>query len=216
MTAALLARARALELPALQTYGLTEACSQVTTERPGEADGATAGPPLPGVCVRIVGEDGAPVAAGCAGEIEVSGPTLALGVGPWLKTKDLGQLDERGRLTVLSRRVDLIVSGGENVYPLEVERVIQGHPEVAEVAVAPRADPEWGQVPVAYVVLRQPVSDEALAGFVRERLAAFKVPKVWVRLGELPRNPMGKVERRGLLSSEAPSGAAPTRKFRFR
>ncbi len=198
MTPALLSRARAAELPVLQTYGLTEACSQVTTERPGEADGTTAGPPLPGTSVRIVSEDGRPVPVGSVGEIEVSGPTLAVGLGPWHKTKDLGQLDERGRLTVLSRRVDLIVSGGENVYPLEVEGVLEAHPAVVEVAVAPRVDQEWGQVPVAYVVLRQPLSDEALTAFARERLAGFKTPKAWVRLAELPRNAMGKVERHRL------------------
>ena len=198
MTSSLLARARALELPVLQTYGLTEACSQVTTERPAEADGTTAGRPLPGIAVRIVGPTGEPVPPGHAGEIEVSGPTLALGLGPHLNTRDVGSLDERGRLSVLSRRADLIVSGGENVYPLELEAVLREHPAVVDVAVVPRKDGEWGQVPVAFVVERSPVKDDALAAFARERLASFKVPKVWIRLDELPRNAMGKVERQAL------------------
>lgn len=201
MSSALLSRARAAELPVLQTYGLTEACSQVTTERLGEADGTTAGPALPGLTVRIVDEAGAPVGPGGVGEIEVSGPTLAWGQGPWLSTKDLGRLDARGRLTVLARRVDLIVTGGENVYPLEIEAVLREHPAVVEVAVAPHADAHWGQVPVAYVVEREPVSDQVLADFARERLASFKVPKGWIRVPALPRNAMGKVERRALVAA---------------
>jgi o-succinylbenzoate---CoA ligase len=205
---ALLARARAAGLPVLQTYGLTEACSQVTTERPGEADGATAGPPLPGIDVRIVDDRGVGVEIGREGDIEVSGPTLGVGLGPWLRTGDVGRLDERGRLIVLSRRVDLIVSGGENVYAAEVEAVLQGHPEIVEVAVVPRSDARWGQVPVAYLVLRRPVSEAALIGFAKERLASFKVPKEWWPVPELPRNAMGKIERRVLVQRAADSSRA--------
>lgn len=198
VTPELLARARSAGLPVLQTYGLTEACSQVTTERPAEADGTTAGHPLPGLEVRVVGEGGRLLGPGEVGEIEVRGPTVARGHGPWLATKDLGALDERGRLSVRARRVDLIVTGGENVYPLEVEAVLQEHPAVVDVVVVPREDATWGQVPAAHLVLRRAVSDEELQAFARERLAAFKVPKVWRRVDALPRNAMGKVERRAL------------------
>lgn len=197
MTSPLLAKARAAGLPVLQTYGLTEACSQVTTERPAEADGTTAGPALAGLEVRIV-EGGAVLSAGQVGNIEVRGPTVALGLGPWLATKDLGVLDERGRLRILSRRVDLIVTGGENVYPLEVEAVLREHPAVDDVAVIPVEDPTWGQVPVACVVSAKGVTAEELTPFARERLAAFKVPKRLILLQTLPRNAMGKLDREAL------------------
>lgn len=196
MTPELLARARGLGLPVLQTYGLTEACSQVTTERRGEADGQTAGPPIAGVRVRVVDEAGRAVAPGVVGEIQVHGPTVARGQGPWLETKDLGALDERGRLTIASRRVDLIVTGGENVYPAEVEALLRKHPAIRDVAVVPRPHPTYGQEPVGVVVLSQPVEDAALSDWARSRIAHFKVPRVWVRLDELPRNAGGKLERR--------------------
>jgi O-succinylbenzoic acid--CoA ligase len=199
MTPALLARARASKLPVLQTYGLTEASSQVATERPAEADGTTAGPALPGTTVEVVDAAGAPVAVGEVGEIRVRGPTVAPSAGPWLVTGDLGRLDARGRLTVVSRRVDLIVSGGENVYPLEVEAVLRDHPALADVAVVPREDARWGQVPVAFYVPRSPCTAEELAGFARARLAGFKVPKHWIPLEKLPRNALGKVERLALV-----------------
>ena len=183
MGAPLLARARAMGLPVLQTYGLTEACSQVTTERLGEADGQTAGPPVPGTEVRIVD-----------GEIQVRGPTVAGGEGRWLATGDLGSLDARNRLTVLSRRVDLIITGGENVYPAEVEHVLAQHPAIREIVVVPRADEHWGQVPVAFVVWRD--QPEPITEWARERLAAFKIPREFMAIDAIPRNANGKVERR--------------------
>jgi len=192
----LLARARRLGLPVLQTYGLTEACSQVTTERRGEADGRTAGPAIAGVEVRVVDEQGRVVGPGVVGEIQVKGPTVAKGLGPWLATKDLGALDERGRLTVASRRVDLIITGGENVYPAEVEATLRQHPAIRDVAVVPRPHPTFGQEPVGVVVLASPCDDAALSDWARARIAHFKVPRVWVRVPELPRNASGKLERR--------------------
>jgi O-succinylbenzoic acid--CoA ligase len=177
----------------LQTYGLTEACSQVTTELLSEADGQTAGPPIPEVEVRIVNPDASGV-----GEIEVRGPTVAKGLGPWLQTKDLGVLDERGRLSIRARRTDLILTGGENVYPAEVEAVLREHPQIADVAVVARADAEWGQVPVAIVVTRDPSSIE-LNEWARARLAAFKVPREWIVVEGLPRNATGKLDRLKLL-----------------
>jgi O-succinylbenzoic acid--CoA ligase len=196
MTPELLARARGAGLPVLQTYGLTEACSQVTTERRGDADGQTAGPPIEGVRVRVVDAAGAEVPSGVVGEIQVQGPTVALGRGPWLETKDLGALDARGRLTVASRRVDLIITGGENVYPAEVEALLRRHPAIRDVAVVPRPNATYGQEPVGVVVLAQPVDDAALSEWARAQIAHFKVPRVWVRVDELPRNASGKLERR--------------------
>ncbi|CAM3278310.1 o-succinylbenzoate--CoA ligase [Corallococcus sp. ZKHCc1 1396] len=205
---ALLTRARAAGLRALQTYGLTEACSQVTTERPDEADGRTAGPPLPGLEVRIVGTDGVPLDVGQEGDVEVRGPTLMAGYwnqpaathealhDGWLRTRDVGVLDARGRLTLLSRRTDLIVRGGENLYPAEIEAVLANHPAIAESAVVGVPEPHWGEVPVAFVVLRP---GHALPGdldvWCRQSLARFKVPSRFVVLETLPRNAMSKVER---------------------
>lgn len=208
--AALLARARERGLPVLQTYGLTEAASQVCTERPGEADGATAGPPLPGTSVRIADDRGNELPPGEAGIIEVRGPTLLAGylegaaLRPrppgWLRTGDLGTLDARGRLAVHARRSDLIVSGGENVYPAEVEAALLLHPAVAEAAVVPEADPRWGQVPRAAVVMRAEASDADLLEHCRRLLAPFKLPRAFTRLEALPRLPAGKVDRRAVLS----------------
>ncbi|WP_426751981.1 o-succinylbenzoate--CoA ligase [Myxococcus sp. Y35] len=206
----LLARARAAGLRALQTYGLTEACSQVTTERPDEADGRTAGAPLPGTEVRIVGADGDVCGPGVEGDIEVRSPTVMAGYWQrpeatrealrdgWLRTKDVGVLDVRGRLTVLSRRTDLIVRGGENIYPAEIEAVLLNHPAVQEAAVVGFPDDRWGETPVAFVVRRpgqeQPGA-EVLDAWSRQSLAGFKVPARFVWLDALPRNAMGKVER---------------------
>jgi O-succinylbenzoic acid--CoA ligase len=208
--AGLVERARARGIPVLLTYGLTEACSQVTTERPGDADGTTAGPPLPGLEVRVVDAGLQPVAPGEEGAIAVRGPTLMRGYldeeaataevlrDGWLQTGDLGRLDARGRLTVLARRTDLILSGGENVYPAEVEAVLADHPAVAEVAVVGRPDPRWGQVPVAVVVPRRAAAPDALPGlraWARSRLAPFKVPAEVLPASELPRTAAGKVDR---------------------
>ena len=212
----LVARARAVGLLALQTYGLTEACAQVATERPGEATGQDAGRALPGNSLRIVGPDGVgpegvSLPAGEEGEIEVRGPTVMKGYfrqpeatrevlrDGWLRTRDLGVLDGEGRLTVLSRRADLIVCGGENVYPAEIEAVLAAHPAVREAAVAGMPDARWGQVPAALVVLRgEGPLPEDLEAFCRARLAGFKVPRRFLRTPELPRNALGKVDRAAL------------------
>ncbi len=206
----LLASARALGWPVLQTYGLTEAASQVCTEVPGEADGGTCGPPLPGTQLRICRADGAEAPAGECGDIHVRGPTVMLGYledasslleGGWLRTGDLGAVDDRGRLRVNCRRTDLILSGGENVYPAEVELLLQSHPDVVDAAVVPAADERWGQVPVAAVVLRGgTLKAEDLAAWCRQRLAPFKVPKRFLQLSALPRNVLGKVDREALVA----------------
>jgi o-succinylbenzoate---CoA ligase len=209
MDGALLQRARTAAVPALQTYGLTEACSQVCTEVPGEADGATAGPPLPGYQVRVMDERGEAVGPGVVGQVEVSSPSVAPAFRPWLRTGDLGALDEAGRLKVVARRVDVIITGGENVYPAEVEGVLVQHPGVEEVAVVPRPDEEWGQRVVAVVVPRGPPDEEGLLAFARERLASFKVPRQVEWRASLPRNALGKLLRTELLQSDSPNEPGP-------
>jgi O-succinylbenzoic acid--CoA ligase len=224
LAAELGAMARRSGFPVLQTYGLTEACSQVATERPDEADGGTAGPPLPGLALRVVGADGASLGEGQSGEIHVRGPTVmagyldepeasarALSEG-WLRTGDVGVLDGRGRLQVLARRTDLILSGGENVYPAEVEAVLAAYPGVAEAAVVGRSDVAWGEVPVAAVVLRPGAQVDGLLEWARGRLARFKVPREVVAVAALPRTAAEKVDRVALRQTLAagPPGVAET------
>ena len=189
----LLGWAVAIGLPALQTYGMTETASQIATLRAAEAAAhhGSAGRPLLGVELRI----------GDGGEILVRGPMVArsaLGDGGWLHTRDRGRLDEDGFLHVEGRIDDVIVTGGENVMASEVEDALLTHPAVADAAVAGRPDPEWGSAVTAWVVLATHVPDAELAAHCRARLAAFKVPKAFVRVDELPRNAAGKVVRREL------------------
>ncbi len=174
---ALLGRAREAGVPVAPTYGLTEACSQVTTH----------GHPL--FCTRVELEPD--------GEILVGGPTVA--GGGVLRTGDLGRFDGAGRLHVVGRKADTIITGGENVAPAEVEAVLEQHPAVAEAAVHGRPDDEWGEAVVATVVLSAAVTPEELQAYVAARLAPFKVPKRIVATDEpLPRNGSGKLLRREL------------------
>jgi len=178
----------------VQTYGLTEACSQVTTLAPADARRkvGSAGRPLLTTHLRV--HDG---------EILVQGPTVAPGCADpdgWLHTGDLGRIDEEGVLYVEDRIDDMIVSGGENVIPAEVEQVLLRHPEVADAAVIGREDPEWQQAVTAVVVLQSGSSASAddLRRHCAESLANFKVPKRVELAAALPRTPSGKLLRRAL------------------
>ena len=187
----LLERARKAGLPVLQTYGLTETCSMATCERPGEADGKTAGVPMRGIELQID-----------QGEILLKGPQLMRGyldhppLEGFFRTGDLGELDQKGRLTIHARRTDLIVSGGENVYPAEIEAALLAHPAVTEAAVLPAPDERWGQVGVAYVVTT--AAESELRAHLGSLLARYKIPARFERLPELPRLASGKVDRRKL------------------
>jgi o-succinylbenzoate---CoA ligase len=185
---------RALEAGAAvtPTYGLTEAASQVATMSPGEArrKPGSSGPPILATEVRIDDD----------GTILVRGPSVApaaVDAHGWLHTNDLGRLDEEGYLYVLGRSDQVIVSGGENVSPEEVEQVLLEHPGVEDAGVAGEDDPEWQQAVVAHVVLVESakVPEEELRAFCRERLAGYKVPKRIRFVTALPRNPQGKLLR---------------------
>jgi len=178
----------------VQTYGLTETCSQVTTLAPADAKRklGSAGRPLLTTHLRIQ-----------EGEILIQGPTVAPGradADGWLHTGDLGRIDEEGFLYVEDRIDDMIVSGGENVAPAEVEKVLLRHPEVADAAVIGREDPEWQQAVTAVVVLTNgsTVTPDDLRRHCAESLAGFKVPKRVELASALPRTPSGKLMRRAL------------------
>ncbi len=201
-------------VPVAQTYGLTEACSQVATLDPADAlrKLGSAGKPLMPTELRIVGVGGTATAPGEAGEIVVRGPTVSPGyfVGPgkiepllrdgWLRTGDLGYLDDEGYLYVLDRRDDLIISGGENVYPAEVEAALQAHPDVAEAGVVGLPDPRWGQTVVATIVPRpgSALTSDDIAAHCEGRLAPYKRPKRVRFADSLPRNAAGKLVRHRL------------------
>jgi O-succinylbenzoic acid--CoA ligase len=180
--APLLGRAQAAGVPVAPTYGMTEACSQI----------ATFGWPLPGVEIRLTD-----------GEVLVRGPVVASGAlaaDGWLHTADLGALDERGRLQIIGRRSETIITGGENVAPAEVEATLLEHPAVADAGVFGLSDPEWGEAVTAVVVLRDGAAVEAseLRSFCADRLAPFKVPKRVVFAPTLPRTGAGKLLRQRL------------------
>jgi o-succinylbenzoate---CoA ligase len=206
--AALVQRAHAAGVAVSPTYGLTESCSQATTtpvaeiaeaEHTGALDARTdmqqsAGPPLFCTRVQIAGD----------GEILLAGPTVApaaFAADGWLHTGDLGELDDRGRLRVTGRKADTIVSGGENVAPVEVEAVLEAHPQVLEAAVLGRDDPRWGEAVTAIVVARAgaTLEPEELRAHCARALAPYKVPKRVVLSAEpLPRTRSGKLLRREL------------------
>jgi o-succinylbenzoate---CoA ligase len=179
---ALLDRAAGANVPVAPTYGMTEACSQI----------ATFGYPLPGVELRTGQE-----------EVMVRGPIVAADAvsdDGWLHTGDLGRFDERGRLQIVGRKSDTIITGGENVAPAEVEAALMEHPDVADAGVHGRPDAEWGEIVVAKVIPRPGahVEPEALRVFCAERIARFKVPKAIEIVADLPRTGSGKLLRRQL------------------
>ncbi|HEU6450429.1 MAG TPA: o-succinylbenzoate--CoA ligase [Gemmatimonadaceae bacterium] len=218
---ALLERCARLGVPVSQTYGLTECCSQVATLAPSDAlkKLGSAGRALYPNELRLATADGADPSPGGGGEILVRGPVVTSGywnrpdatasafVDGWFRTGDFGMLDEDGYLYVLDRREDLIVTGGENVYPAEVEGVLLAHPSVAEAAVIGVADAEWGQRVVAVVRLADGADRAVVEEFqshCRASLAAYKVPREVRISGEaLPRTASGKL-RRGALRESTP------------
>jgi O-succinylbenzoic acid--CoA ligase len=201
---------------ALPTYGMTETCSGVTlvAEGASKADRATAGRPMAGVELQIRAEDGTPLPPGQPGTIAVRGPMVIRGyLDPaatakalkdgWLDTGDFGMRDAAGRLTVLTRRTDLILSGGENVYPAEIEAALRAHPHVHDAAVVAIPHDRWGQAPLAFVVSSERLDEADLRGFLAQRLAKYKLPVAFRVLSTLPLLPSGKVDRRALFALAA-------------
>jgi malonyl-CoA/methylmalonyl-CoA synthetase len=192
----------------LERYGMTETGMNLTNPYQGERRPGTVGKPFPGQEARIVGvENREPLPAGEVGEIEVRGPHVFVGYqnrpgateesfdeDGWFRTDDLGFVDEDGYFTITGRAKELIISGGYNVYPREVEEMLEGCPGVAEVAVVGLPDEEFGEQVTAAVVRNDPeLTEEGVKDFLRGELASYKKPRRVAFVGELPRNALGKV-----------------------
>jgi len=195
-------------VPVLQVYGSTETCPVSVYTRVGGDLSRKTSTGLPGLLceARIVDDQGREAPAGQAGEVLVRGPNVFFEYwgneaatsdvlrNGWYHTGDIGTRDDDGYFYIHDRKKNMIISGGENIYPAEVERVLHDHPAVAEAAVIGRPDPKWQEVPVAYVVRRGECNAEALIAHLSSQLARFKVPREIVFVETLPRNALGKVQ----------------------
>jgi o-succinylbenzoate---CoA ligase len=206
----LLNRCLELKLPIVPTYGLTEAASQVTTLLPQDLERKPGSSGQPLLCdrLRIVAIEGEPteVAVGEVGQILVQGANVMKGYinhpqgeaihDSWLYTGDLGYVDSEGFLYVVSRRSDLIVSGGENIYPTEVEAILCQHPAIVEACVVGTEDPEWGQVVTAVAIAKQTITLDQIQTFcTSHHLARYKLPRILHLVETLPRTANGKLSR---------------------
>jgi malonyl-CoA/methylmalonyl-CoA synthetase len=197
----------------LERYGMSETImltSNPYDPKQGERRGGTVGFPLPGVQLRIVGDDGRELPTGEIGGIQVKGPNIFKGywrmpektaedftADGWFKTGDVGKVDERGYVSIVGRSKDLIISGGYNVYPAEIEGYINELPGVAESALVGVPHPDFGEVGVAVVIpkLGARLEADAIVATLKSKLANFKIPKKCFVVEELPRNTMGKVQK---------------------
>jgi acyl-CoA synthetase (AMP-forming)/AMP-acid ligase II len=196
----------------VEGYGLSEgSCASTINPIHGLRRPGTVGRPLPGQEVRLLGDDGRPTNVG-RGEVIVRGPNVMRGylnqpeetaralVGGWLHTGDVGYFDDDGYLVLVDRVKDMIIRGGENIYPKEIENVLYGHSAVLEAAVVGRPHDVLGEEPVAFVALRTPGSatQEELIGQCGAVLARYKVPRALTILDSLPKNPVGKIDKPAL------------------
>ncbi len=201
-----------------QGYGLTECGVNCFTFELEEAERhpESVGRPMPHLWARLVREDGAEAGPGEVGELWLAGEVVMAGYFErpeedqkvfveeggkrWLKTGDLAYRDEGGRYYIVGRRKEMFISGGENVYPVEIEHLLHDHPAVREAAVVGVPDPRWGEVGAAFLALRPGARAEAeeLKAYLRARLAGYKVPKYFVFLPELPKTGPGKVDKPAL------------------
>lgn len=215
-------------IPIVEGYGLSEGtCASACNPVHGVRKPGAVGPALPGLTVAIMDPQGNLLPPGERGEVVVSGPTVMRGylnrpeetattvVDGWLHTGDIGLLDEDGYLTLVDRAKDMIIRGGENIYPKEIESVMYSYRSVHEVAVVGRPDPVLGEVPVAFVCFADGFGDcvEELRDHLAGRLAKYKLPVTISSLPELPKNPVGKIDkpalRRRLAEDTASSVSAP-------
>ncbi len=197
-------------VPVVEGYGLSE-CTVVCTLNPlhGVRKAGSVGLPMPGIDVGVVGETDQLLPAGQPGEVVVHGPNVMRGYlgrpeetarvlrGGWLHTGDVGRFDDDGYLTLVDRVKDLIIRGGENIYPKEIEDVLYTHPALLEAAVVGQPDPVFGEQPVAFVSLRSgfDVVPEDLIEHCRQSLARYKVPREVYIEESLPKNAVGKIAK---------------------
>lgn len=216
---------RKFNRPILQTYGLTEASPVVTANPPEQNRLGTVGTALPGAELRLIDERGdeIPRAEGSTGELCVRGEFIMKGydknpeatarcldAAGWLRTGDLARIDDAGYVTLLGRSKDLIVRGGEKIYPEEIEETLHRHAGVAEAAVVGAPDPVFEEIPVAFVVpAREGLDVAELRAHCRDQLAPYKIPRRFELVAELPRNPNGKILKRALRDALASERAEP-------
>jgi long-chain acyl-CoA synthetase len=194
-------------------YGMTEAAPTVTYNHYHKHVIGSVGTEVPGVEIQLRDERGNLVGEGERGEICVRGPNIMKGYlndpegtraafwnRGWFRSGDVGQFDDDGYLYIVDRIKDMIITGGENVYPKEVEDVLYRHPAVSEAAVVGMPDPEWGERVTAFIVPRrgEEVDPKVMKSFLREYLSPFKIPKEYFVVDELPKNPAGKILKREL------------------
>ena len=196
----------------LERYGMTETLMNLSNPYEGERRPGSVGMPLPGVIAKLVGTHGHEVADGETGEVYLKGPNVFAGywrredatraafADGWFKTGDLAVRSPDGYYTLSGRRSDLIISGGFNIYPREIEEFLMEQPEIAEAAVVAEPDRVRGEVPVAYIVWKETPSNagavaSSLDARCREKLASFKIPRRFEAIDKLPRNALGKVQK---------------------
>ncbi len=191
----------------LERYGMTETLMNISNPYAGERRAGTVGFPLPGISMRIVDGEGREAAAGQRGEIELKGPNVFAGYwrrpdasaaalrDGWFRTGDVASQSGDGYYTLHGRKSDLIISGGFNIYPREIEELLLEQPGVAEAAVVGVSNSLRGEVPVAYLVTAEPVDAARLERECRDKLASFKVPRAFIRVDTLPRTALGKVQK---------------------
>jgi acyl-CoA synthetase (AMP-forming)/AMP-acid ligase II len=197
-------------IPLIEGYGLSEgSCASTVNPLDGQRKPGTVGLPVPGQTIRIVDTAGRPVPDGQPGEVVIKGPNVMRGylnrpeettrtvVDGWLHTGDVGRLDEDGYLVLVDRAKDMIIRGGENIYPREIEAVVHGLPQIAEAAVVGRAHPVYGEVPVLFVSLhpRQTLDGDAIREHLSESLSKYKLPVQITIMDDLPKNPVGKIDK---------------------
>jgi malonyl-CoA/methylmalonyl-CoA synthetase len=197
----------------LERYGMTETLMNLSNPYLGERRAGTVGFPLPGISVRLADSEGRAVEDGETGEIYLRGPNVFPGYwrceeatrealrDGWFRTGDLAVRSPDGYYTLVGRRSDVIISGGFNIYPREIEEFLAEQPEIAEAAVTSQPDRLRGEVPVAYVVRRTPIDVWELEDRCRAALASFKVPRAFIAMEKLPRNAMGKIQKHLLPKS---------------
>ncbi|HEX4278694.1 MAG TPA: AMP-binding protein [Bryobacteraceae bacterium] len=191
----------------LERYGMSETIMNLSNPYAGERRAGTVGFPLPGVSVRLLNQELQPVGEGETGEIYLKGPNVFAGywkredatrdafVDGFFKTGDLATRSADGYFTLSGRKSDLIISGGFNIYPREIEEFLQEQVEIAEAAVVGVPDRIRGEVPVAYLVVASAIEPALVEARCREKLASFKIPREFIAVEKLPRNAMGKIQK---------------------